>query len=67
MTMVVQSGSTTVTQASFPFENTLAGESGSGDATISTDGAVIQYATGYTGCAIGTGYYNLRATVTRLQ
>jgi hypothetical protein len=66
--MVVQNGAaTTTTQASFPFQTALANESGSGDYTFSTNGAVIQYATGYTACTTGTGTYNLKASVFQIQ
>lgn len=39
----------------------------SGGLTISTNGSVIQYAVGYTGCTTGTFAYQLDASVTRLQ
>jgi hypothetical protein len=51
----------------FNFNTALTTESAGGDFTFSTNGTVIQYATGYTGCTTGTGTYNLRATVTRQQ
>jgi hypothetical protein len=54
-------------QALFHFETALANEYASGDMNIETNGAVIQYATGYTACTTGTGTYNLRATVTQIQ
>jgi hypothetical protein len=66
--MMAQTGAaTTAMQASFPFQTALANEGAGGDFTFSTNGSVIQYATGYTACTTGTGTYNLRATVTRLQ
>jgi len=66
--MQAQTGAaTTALQASFPFQTALANESASGDYVISTNGTVIQYATGYTACTTGTGTYNLRADVMRLQ
>jgi hypothetical protein len=66
--MVAQTGAaTTAMQSSFPFQTALANESASGDVTISTNGSVIQYGTGYTACTTGTGAYGLRATVTRIQ
>jgi hypothetical protein len=53
---------------SFYFATTLAGEGGSGDYTLSSNGsAAITYAATYTGCTTGTGTFNMRATVTRLQ
>jgi len=51
----------------FHFQTTLAAAWASGDFNISTSGAVIQYATGYTACGVGTGTYQLDAVVTRLQ
>jgi hypothetical protein len=66
--MQVQTGAATTTvQSSFPFQTSLANESASGDFTISTNGTIIQYATGYTACTTGTGTYNLRAAVQRIQ
>jgi hypothetical protein len=68
LSMVAQTGAATVAvQSSFPFQTALANESASGNFTISTNGAVIQYATGYTACTTGTGTYNLRASVVRVQ
>jgi hypothetical protein len=51
----------------FPFQTALANESASGDFTFSTNGTIIQYATGYIACTTGTGTYNLRAAVEQLQ
>lgn len=52
----------------FTFNATSIANSGaSGSFNISSSGAVIQYATGYTACSSGTGTYQLDATVTRLQ
>lgn len=66
--MAVQTGAaTTTTQSSFPFQTALANESGSGDFNITTNGTIIQYATGYTACTTGTGTYNLLATVSQMQ
>jgi hypothetical protein len=66
--MQAQTGAaTTAMQASFPFQTALANESGEGSMVISTNGTIIQYATGYTACTTGTGTYNLRAAVARLQ
>jgi autotransporter-associated beta strand protein len=66
--MIAQTGAaTTAMQASFPFQTVLANESASGDVTISTNGTIIQYGTGYTACSTGTGTYALRAEVTRIQ
>jgi hypothetical protein len=68
MQMMAQTGAaTTAMQASFPFQTALANESASGDATISTNGSIIQDATGYTACTTGTGTYNFRASATRIQ
>jgi hypothetical protein len=64
---VAQTGAaTTAVQGSFPFQTALANEFGSVDFTISTNGTVIQDATGYTACTTGTGTYNFRASATRL-
>lgn len=66
--MQAQTGAATeAVQASFPFQTALANESGSGDFTISTNGSVIQYATGYIACTTGTGTYNLDVSVNPLQ
>lgn len=63
-----QTSATALAQGNtFLFQTALANESASGDITISTNGSVIQYATTYTACTTGTGTYNLRATVTRMQ
>lgn len=51
----------------FHFQTTLAAAWGSGDFNIDTNGSVIQYATGYTACGVGTGTYALSAAVTRVQ
>lgn len=51
----------------FFFQATLAAAYGTGDMNISTNGSVIQYATGYTGCTTGTATYQLDAAVSRLQ
>jgi hypothetical protein len=66
--MISQTGATSAAVGnSFLLQTALANESASGDFTISTNGTIIQYATGYTACTTGTGTYNLRATVTRVQ
>jgi hypothetical protein len=66
--MLNQTGATSVALGnSFTFATALANAGASGDFTISTNGSVIQYATGYTGCTTGTGTYRLDAAVTRLQ
>lgn len=66
--MQSQTGAATeAVQASFPFQTALANESASGDYTISTNGSVIQYATGYVACTTGTGTYNLRVAVVQVQ
>jgi len=49
------------------FNTNLAFEWGEGSYIISTNGTVIQYATGYTACTTGTGTYNLRITTEQLQ
>lgn len=51
----------------FHFQTSLAAAWASGDFNISTNGAVVQYATGYTACGVGTGTYQLDVAVTRLQ
>jgi len=51
----------------FHFQTSLAAAWASGDFNVSTNGSVIQYATGYTACGVGTGQYQLDAAVTRLQ
>lgn len=66
--MMGQTGAaTTAMGGTFPFQTALANESASGDYDISTNGTIIQYATGYTACTTGTGTYQLDAAVTRLQ
>jgi hypothetical protein len=66
--MDAQTGAaTSAMQSTFPFQTALANESASGDFTFSTNGTIIQYATGYTACTTGTGTYSLRAAVTRVQ
>jgi hypothetical protein len=59
--------SLTATSATFHFQNSLANAWASGTFNISTNGTAIQYATGYTVCASGTGTYELDITVTRKQ
>ena len=50
------------------YPNTALGtESAGGSWTISTNGAVIQYATTYTACTTGTLTYNVRLTAEPLQ
>lgn len=51
----------------FHFQTTNAAAWASGVFNISTNGSVIQYATGYTACGTGTGTYQLDAVVTRKQ
>lgn len=53
--------------ASFFFQTSLANAFAHGDANISTNGTVIQYATTYTACTTGTGTYQLDVVVERLQ
>jgi hypothetical protein len=49
------------------FNTALGTEGGSGSFIISTNGTIIQYATTYTACTSGTGTYNVRIAVERLQ
>jgi hypothetical protein len=56
----------TVSQT-FHFQTSLGAAWGSGQFVFSSNGSVVQYATGYTACGVGTGSYRLKATVTRLQ
>jgi hypothetical protein len=66
--MMGQTGaSTTAMGGTFPFQTALANESASGVFSFTTNGTIIQYATGYTACTTGTGTYNLTATVERKQ
>ena len=51
----------------FFFQTTLANAFASGDFNISTNGALLQYATAYTACTTGTGTYQVDAVVTRIQ
>lgn len=51
----------------FHFQATLAAAWASGDFNVDTNGTIIQYATGYTACGVGTGNYALSAVVTRVQ
>lgn len=68
MPMVNQTGATSLAVGnSFTFATNLANASASGDFNISTNGTVIQYATGYTACTTGTGTYQLDASVVRIQ
>lgn len=55
------------TSGTFHFQTSLGAAWGSGDFNIDTNGTIIQYATGYTACSVGTGTYALSAVVTRLQ
>ncbi len=55
------------TSGTFHFQSALATAWASGNFNIDTNGSIIQYATGYTGCGVGTGTYALSATVTRMQ
>jgi hypothetical protein len=66
--MMNQTGATSVAVGnSFTFATAHANAGASGDFTISTNGSVIQYTATYTACTTGTGTYNLRASVTRVQ
>lgn len=57
----------TALSQTFHFQTSLAAAWASGVFNISSNGSVIQYATGYTACSVGTGTYRLQAAVTRLQ
>jgi uncharacterized repeat protein (TIGR03803 family) len=61
-------GTPIMTQTFF-FQTSNGTAYGTGTVTISSNGSVIQYATGYTQCTMGmgTGTYQLDAAVTRLQ
>lgn len=61
------SASLVATSGTFTFRTTKTAAYASGTFTIQSTGAIIQYATGYTACSVGTGTYELNATVTRLQ
>ena len=61
------SASLTAPSAVFTFQTAAPNAWASGSFNIQSNGAVIQYATGYTACGTGTGTYELNATVTRLQ
>lgn len=66
--MMAQTGAaTTAMGGTFPFQTALANEGASGSFSFSTNGTIIQYATGYTACTTGTGTYSIRAEVTRMQ
>ena len=55
------------TSGSFTFTTANGSAYASGNFHISTNGTIIQYATGYVGCTTGTGTYQLDASVVRLQ
>lgn len=55
------------TSATFHFQTSLGAAWASGDFNVDTNGTIIQYATGYTACSVGTGTYALSAVVTKLQ
>jgi hypothetical protein len=55
------------TSGTFHFQSTNAGAWATGDFNVATNGTIIQYATGYTACGVGTGTYNLDAIITKLQ
>ncbi len=59
------SASLVATTGTFNFRATNAAAWASGSFNIYTNGSIIQYATGYTACGVGTGNYNLDITVTR--
>lgn len=50
----------------FYFQTNLANAWSSGQLTILTNGTAINYSTTYTACTIGTGTYQLAATVQRI-
>ena len=60
-------GAINAVSQTFHFQTSLAAAWGSGDFNVDTNGAIIQYATGYTACGTGTGTYALSIAVTRLQ
>lgn len=51
----------------FHFQTSLAAAWASGQFTLSSNGSIIQYATGYTACGVGTGTYRIQASVLRLK
>jgi hypothetical protein len=59
------SASLVATTGTFHFAAANATAWASGSFNIYTNGSIIQYATGYTACSVGTGNYNLDITVTR--
>lgn len=69
MLMNTQTSATAISAAAyFHFETSLANEGSSGVFVISTNGAAaIQFGNVYTACTTGTGTYNERLTVTRVQ
>lgn len=64
---MVNSVSNIATSGSFTFTTANGAAYASGNFHISSNGSIIQYATGYVGCTTGTGTYQLDASVTRLQ
>jgi len=61
------SASLVATSGTFTFRTTLGAAWASGNFNISSNGSIIQYATGYTACGVGTGTYQLDAWVTRKE
>jgi hypothetical protein len=61
------SASLVATTGTFHFTTANTTAWASGQFNISTNGSIIQYATGYTACGVGTGTYQLDITVTRKQ
>ena len=55
------------TTGTFHFTTNNATAWATGDFNLSSNGSIIQYATGYTACSVGTGTYELDAAVTRLE
>jgi hypothetical protein len=61
------SASLVATTGTFHFTTSNATAWASGQFNISSNGSIIQYATGYTACSVGTGSYQLDAWVTRKE
>lgn len=59
--------SLTALSATFSFRTALGSAWASGEFNIDSNGSIIQYATGYTACSIGTGAYAITASVVKLQ
>jgi hypothetical protein len=61
------SASLVATTATFHFTTSHATAWATGAFNLSSNGSIIQYATGYTACSVGTGSYQLDAWVTRKE